>query len=95
LKDDVEITQGTLRSYQLTSDARRWIKLEFCQSCGTALTWTLEFLPDYRGIAGGTFDQPTFWYDLQRYDFARSKPDWLQIPSGIAVFDRMPGSSTE
>jgi len=55
----------------------------------------MEFLPDYRGIAGGTFDQPTFWYDLQRYDFARSKPDWLQIPSGIAVFDRMPGSSTE
>ena len=95
LKDDVEITQGTLRSYQLTSDARRWIKLEFCQSCGTALTWTLEFLPDYRGIAGGTFDQPTFWYDLQRYVFARSKPDWLQIQSDIKVFDGMPGSSTE
>lgn len=95
LKDDVEITQGTLGSYQLTSDAGRWIKQEFCQSCGTALTWTMEFLPDYRGIAGRTFDQPTFWYDLQRYVFARSKPDWLQIQSDIKVFDGMPGSSTE
>lgn len=55
----------------------------------------MEFLPEYRGIAGGTFDQPTFWYDLQRYVFARSKPDWLQILSDIKVFDGMPGSSTE
>ena len=55
----------------------------------------MEFLPEYRGIAGGTFDQPTFWYDLQRYVFARSKPDWLQIQSDIEVFDGMPGSSTE
>lgn len=95
LKDDVEFLRGNLGSYRLTSDAGRWIDQEFCRNCGTALTWTLEFLPDYRGIAGGTFDQPTFWYQLQRYVFARSKPDWLHIPDHIKVFQAMPHSSAE
>jgi len=95
LKNDVEIIQGNLGSYRLISDGGRWINQEFCQNCGTALTWTLEFLPDYRGIAGGTFDQPTFWYRLQRYVFARSKPDWLHIPDGVEMFQAMPNSSAE
>lgn len=95
LKEDVEFTQDMRGRYRLTSDAGRWIEQEFCRNCGTVLTWTLEFLPDYRGIAGGSFDQPTFWYKLQRYVFARSKPDWLQIPACIPVFDAMPKSASE
>ena len=89
-KGDVEILQGKLRAYGLVSDADRWIESEFCTICGTTVTWTLEFLPNFRGIAGGTFDRPTFWYDLQRYVFARSKPDWLEIPEGIEVCQAMP-----
>jgi hypothetical protein len=87
---EVEITQGTLETYRLTSDAGRWIRSEFCRICGTTVTWTLEFLPGRRGIAGGTFDQPTFWYPLERFVFARSKPDWLAIPAGIEVYEAMP-----
>lgn len=87
---DVEITQGALGSYRLTSDAGRWIQQEFCQNCGTAITWTLEFRPGWRGIAGGTFDPPTFWYQPERYVFARSKPDWLTIPDGIEICQAMP-----
>ena len=90
LKDDVEFVQGDLGSYRLTSDGGRWIEQNFCTNCGSALTWTLEFRPDDRGIAGGTFDQPTFWYKPERYVFARSKPDWLTIPDGVEVFDAMP-----
>jgi len=54
------------------------------------VTWTLEFLPDYRGIAGGTFDEPTFWYKLQRFGYALTKPDWLKIPEGLEVCQAMP-----
>jgi hypothetical protein len=43
-----------------------------------------------RGLAGGTFDPPTFWYELERFVFARSKPDWLAIPPGIEVCQAMP-----
>lgn len=89
LKTDVEFVQGSLQSYRLTSDAGRWIETGFCRSCGSTVTWTLEFRPDFRGIAGGTFDPPTFWYPLERFVFARSKPDWLAIPEGIEVCQAM------
>jgi len=88
-KSNVEILQGNLRKYHLKSDAGRWLETEFCEVCGTTVTWTLEYRPNYRGIAGGTFDQPTFWYKLERYVYARSKPDWLTIPPGIDVFEAM------
>jgi hypothetical protein len=90
LADDVEFLQGDLQTYRLTSDAGRWIETGFCKRCGTTVTWTLEFQPALRGIAGGTFDQPTFWYELERFVFARSKPDWLAIPAGIEVCQAMP-----
>jgi hypothetical protein len=88
-KDDVEFLQGERKSYRLTSDAGRWIESEFCPNCGGTVSWTLEFLPGFRGIAGGSFDQPSFWYRPQRYVFARSKPDWLAIPEGCEVFQAM------
>ena len=90
MKDDVEILRGSLKSYRLMSDVGRWLESEFCETCGTTVTWTLEFLPDYRGIAGGTFDQPTFWYELERYGYTRSKPDWMQIPERLEIFEGMP-----
>jgi hypothetical protein len=90
-KRNVEITQGALQTYRAISDAGRWLDSEFCTNCGTTVTWTLEFWPDYRGFAGGTFDQPTFWYDLERFVFARSKPDWLTLPDGIDIHQAMPG----
>ena len=79
-----------MRKYRFNSDAGRWIEAEFCETYGTTVTWTLEFLPDYRGIAGGTFDEPTFWYKLQRFGYALTKPDWLKIPEGLEVCQAMP-----
>ncbi len=87
---DVEFTQGTMQKYRLISDAGRWLQSEFCTTCGTTITWTLEFLPGKRGIAGGTFDQPTFWYRPERFVFARSKPDWLEIDPNIEMHQAMP-----
>jgi len=47
-EENVEFTKKSLARYRLTSDAGRWIEQEFCTACGTALTWTLEFLPGRR-----------------------------------------------
>lgn len=88
-RTNVTILQGDLQPFRLTSDAGRMIETEFCRICGTTVTWTLDFLPEFRGIAGGTFDQPTFWYDLERFVFARSKPDWFEIPTGLDVCQAM------
>jgi hypothetical protein len=87
---DVEFVRGTLTKHRVVSDAGRWLESEFCPTCGTTIGWTLEFLPGFRGIAGGTFDQPTFWYGLERFVYARSKPAWLEIPDGVEVFETMP-----
>jgi len=87
---DIEFTKGSMKAYGLVSDAGRWIESEFCNRCGTTVSWTLEFLPGLRGIAGGTFDDPTFWYEIERYVFARTKPDWLTLPEGIEVCEAMP-----
>ena len=88
-QEQVEFIERATRKFRLISDAGRWIETEFCENCGTTVTWTLEFLPGERGIAGGTFDEPTFWYKLQRYVFARTKPDWLKIPDDIEVTQTM------
>ena len=87
---DVEILRGSLRKYRLTSDAGRWLETEFCEVCGTTVTWTLELRPGLRGIAGGTFDQPSFWYRLEAFAFARSKPPWLRLPEGLEVHESAP-----
>ena len=88
-KSDVEVLHGALGTHRLTSDAGRWLEAEFCVACGTTVTWTLEFLPDYRGIAGGTFDPPTFWYRPERFVYVRSKPDWMLLPEGMDAFEAM------
>ncbi|MCP4318937.1 MAG: GFA family protein [Hyphomicrobiales bacterium] len=93
--ENVELLQGKLKTYRLISDAGRWIDSQFCEKCGTALTWTLEFRPGHRGLAGGTFDKPQSWFKPERYVFARTKPDWLEAPEGVTIFEAMPGSAKE
>jgi hypothetical protein len=91
---DVEFLKGSLRKHRLTSDTGRSVESEFCEVCGTTVTFILELRPGLRGIAGGTFDQPTFWYDLETFIFARSKPQWLTIPDGLEVHDTAPYHSS-
>ena len=85
-QEDVEIT-GVLKSYEHRSDdSGRWLRTEFCPTCGTTVTWTLELLPGGRGIAGGTFDDPTTWLKIERHAWTRSAHPWVVIPSGVEVF---------
>ena len=88
--EDIVFSKSNMKSFRLTSDAGRWIETGFCRNCGTTVTWKLEFLPGKRGIAGGTFDDPSFWYKPERYVFARSKPAWLDVPQGIEICSAMP-----
>ncbi len=89
-ESDIEFLQGTMRKYQTTSDTGRGVESEFCAVCGTTVTLVLELRQGWRAIAGGTFDHPTFWYDLETFIFARSKPEWLTIPEGLEFHDTAP-----
>ena len=86
---EVTFVQGALQPWRRIADSGRWLEAEFCPTCGTTVTWTLEAFPDFRGLAGGTFDPPTFWYRPERWVYADSRPEWLQIPPGLEVCPEM------
>lgn len=82
-EEDVEITRGALTSYEHRSDeSHRWLRMEFCPTCGTTVTWVLELLPGARAIAGGTFDDPS-WLRIERHSWLRSAHPWLIVPPGV------------
>src|SRR5262245_61866907 len=46
------VTRGKLQSYQYRSDeTHRWLRNEFCPTCGTTVTWIGEWNPSLRGVA--------------------------------------------
>ena len=61
--------------------------MEFCANCGSTLTWTLELFPDGRGVAGGSFDDPS-WLNIERHVWARSKQHWVPIPAEAERFEK-------
>ena len=87
-KDDFQLLRGELRSYEHRSDeSGRWLRLEFCPNCGTTVTWTLEVIPDGRGVAGGSFDDPG-WLKIERHSWTRSKHHWFTVPPGVETFEK-------
>ena len=86
--EDVEFIQGEMQAYTFHSDTSdRWIKNEFCQSCGTAVTWTLEMRPGLRAIAGGTYDDPD-WYQLDAHIWSRSARSDMCYPEGMPIYEK-------
>ncbi len=84
-EQDVEITRGVLTPYEYRSDeSQRWLRMEFCPTCGTSVTWTVEALSGARAIAGGTFDDPN-WSHIQRHYWTRSAQHWMVYPSGVEL----------
>ncbi|WP_425050355.1 GFA family protein [Psychromarinibacter sp. S121] len=71
--DRIEILQGVPRGYHFQSESGRSFATQFCPECGTTLMWVLELFPGRTGVAGGTFDPPSFWYDVGREVFTRSR----------------------
>jgi hypothetical protein len=86
----VQITSGVLQTYECRSDeSNRWLKFEFCPTCGTTVTWTAELLPGGRGIAGGTFDNPN-WIKPPVHFWTRSALHWMVFPADVEVFKTLP-----
>jgi hypothetical protein len=86
----VEITAGALKIYEYRSDeSNRWVRLEFCPSCGTTVANTAEWIPGIRGITVGTFDEPN-WIKPTRHVWARSALHWTIFPPSVEIFETTP-----
>jgi hypothetical protein len=87
-QDQVETISGTLKTYEHRSDeSNRRLRMGSCPNCGTTVAMTVETLPGTRGIAGGTFDDPS-WLQVQRHTWLRSAQPWVVVPPGVEQFDR-------
>ena len=87
---DTQVTtlSGNLRLHEYHSDeSDRAVQMEFCENCGTTIGWTAEFVPDWRGIAGGTFDQPE-WLHVVRHVWTRSAHAWMPLPQELELFEK-------
>lgn len=87
-QEDVELTGANLKTYEHRSDeSNRWLRIGFCSTCGTTVTLTVEALPGARGIAGGTFDDPS-WLRIERFSWMRSAQPWVIVPPGVTQFPK-------
>jgi hypothetical protein len=85
-----ELTCGTLNAYEYRSDeSNRWLRTEFCPTCGTTVTGTTEVLPGARMIAAGTLDNPN-WIKPTVHVWTRSALHWV-VSKGCTDFQREPG----
>ena len=85
-REDVEITHGNLKAYEHRSDeSNRLLMVEFCPTCGTTVSLTVEALPGTRGVAGGTFDDPS-WLKVELHSWLRSAHPWVMVPPGVERF---------
>ena len=84
----VEILQGRLNMYEHRSDETgRWLRVEFCPTCGTQVTWTVEALPGMRAIGIGTLDDPKS-VKVTRFGWFRSAHPWIVAPPGTEVYEK-------
>ncbi len=78
---NVEILSGTSVQHHYQTQSGNQVTTNFCQTCGTTTHWQIEseFLAGKTAIAVGTFDPPSFWFDINREIFLRTKADFVQI----------------
>lgn len=87
-EQDVEFTRGKLHAYEHRSDeSNRRLRIEFCPTCGTTVILVAELLPGLIGIAGGTFDDPS-WLKIERHAWTRSAHPWVIVSPDVEQFSK-------
>jgi len=88
--ENVEFKGSAPKTFEHRSDeSGRWLRLEFCPRCGTAVGMTAERRPGQQVLMGGTFDDPN-WFMINRHVWTRSKVHWVDIPTGVPHFPTAP-----
>ena len=77
----IQITSGELKDYSFLNNAKRQFHNRFCPNCGTTVFWSIEMRPGWTGIAAGTFDSPSFWFETDEavQIFTRPKAPFVDV----------------
>ena len=89
--EQITFNGGATDTYSYETESGTTTELSRCAKCGTTVSWTISSgaLSHMVAMAGATFDPPTFWYDVEREVFTRSKAEFCQI-SVPESFDESP-----
>ena len=71
--ENFKITAGKAKEYTFTSESGTQWETFFCDTCATTVFIKLEVRQGLIGVTAGTLDPPTFWFELDREAFMRSK----------------------
>ena len=79
LHNQVHKLSGNLKKYSFNSESGNKIVTQFCIDCGTSiyLNFFNKPMSGWTGITGGTFDPPSFWYDITREVYTRSSANFV------------------
>ena len=82
---------GQLTHYRFTSESDKQWDINFCSKCGTTVYYQLEAWGDLIGIDAGTFDPPSFFFDIAGEVFTDSKAHFLGDIKADRHFEKFPG----
>ena len=87
-EQDVSFNSGVRKTFTFHSQTSgRWLKNEFCPTCGSTVSWTLEMRPGLRAIAGGSFDNPD-WFRVDWHLWTESARSDMRYPDHVTLFEQ-------
>lgn len=89
--ENFSLKSGQLTHYGFTSESGKQWDINFCSKCGTTVYYQLEAWGDLIGIDSGTFDPPTFFFDIAGEVFTDSKAHFLGDIKADRHFEKFPG----
>jgi len=81
---------GEHKRWRYSGDSGRWVENFFCPTCGVAVGFLSEGMPDMTGIAVGCFADPDFAPPLRLY-WASRRHRWLTFHNDLTLLDTQDG----
>lgn len=75
--ENFELLSGEPQVYRFETESGREFVTRFCGRCGASVFWTLGLFDGMTGVAGGAYDPPTFWYEVKREVFTRTRAPFV------------------
>jgi len=86
---NVRLLAGQMTSFHRSSASGFGVTFHFCPQCGSNVYWEADRLPDFIGLAVGTFADPHFPAPEQAV-WDQRRHEWLKLPDSFPSHSRNP-----
>jgi len=87
----LEITRGTLKSWQRPADSGEAVVCHFCPDCGTRIYHGASDLDDVVSLKPGTLDDTSWLRPVGHLWASRAQP-WHGLQTGCLAYSQQPGT---